>query len=414
MGIIMAQGLSLRRFLRNVYGYSFFNKLILLTPVYAVFMQENGLNDIQLALMFIILSAGTFLTQIPVTWITNKFGAKNAIILGQILKAAAFILWYFYPTFIGFAIGMFLWGVEWAFFNVAFEGLVYDELRARRHQRMYSRVLGIRYNVQAIGTALSAFGSLLMFAGYGWITAASLISLGLSIICILRMDLHSHNFGITHIRKTNFIKLFKTGVRICGKTPCILLMLLLSLFIANIPYLDDFLSPIGIDIGLPVEYVGLLQFFVLTCAVLGQTFAYRFTKIRDWVLYLIICAGGISFVLFSVFYSLSGLLALGIAYVLFSGLNILLYSRFQDFLPSRYRSVILSLYSIGDNIIYIGTCFVIGLGGMLGSWRYSVMILGMILIGIGLWAILFIRDKCAISPALGTGAVKTTHPVGKA
>lgn len=410
----MAQSSGLRRFLRNVYGYSFFNKLILLTPVYAVFMQENGLTDMQLALMFVILSAGTFLTQIPVTWITNKFGAKNAIILGQVLKAFAFILWYFCPNFAGFAIGMFLWGVEWAFFNVAFEGLVYDELRARRHQRMYSRVLGIRYNVQAIGTALSAFGSLLMFAGYGWITVASLISLGLSIICILRMDLHSHNFGITHIRKTNFIKLFKTGVRICGKTPCILLMLLLSLFIANIPYLDDFLSPIGIDIGLPVEYVGLLQFFVLTCAVLGQTFAYRFTKIRDWVLYLIICAGGISFVLFSVFYSLSGLLALGIAYVLFSGLNILLYSRFQDFLPSRYRSVILSLYSIGDNIIYIGTCFVIGLGGMLGSWRYSVMILGMILIGIGLWAILFIRDKCAILPALGKNVVKTTHPVGKA
>lgn len=410
----MARNSSLRRFLHNVYGYAFFNKLILLTPVYAVFMQSHGLGDIQLALMFVILSAGTFLTQIPVTWITNKFGAKNAIILGQILKATAFILWYFYPTFIGFAIGMFLWGVEWAFFNVAFEGLVYDELRARRHQRMYSRVLGVRYNVQAIGTALSAFGSLLMFAGYGWITVASLISLGVSIICILRMDLHSHNFGTTHIRKTNFIKLFKTGVRICGKTPCILLMLLLSLFIANIPYLDDFLSPIGIDIGLPVEYVGLLQFFVLACAVLGQTFAYRFTKIRDWILYLIICAGGISFVLFSVFYSLSGLLALGIAYVLFSGLNILLYSRFQDFLPSRYRSVILSLYSIGDNIIYIGTCFVIGLGGMLGSWRYSVMILGMILIGVGLWALLCVRGRCAIAPMPGAHAIKQTYPRPKA
>ena len=414
MGIIMAQGLSLRRFLRNVYGYSFFNKLILLTPVYAVFMQENGLNDIQLALMFIILSAGTFLTQIPVTWITNKFGAKNAIILGQILKAAAFILWYFYPTFIGFAIGMFLWGVEWAFFNVAFEGLVYDELRARRHQRMYSRVLGIRYNVQAIGTALSAFGSLLMFAGYGWITIASLASLVASVICVIRMRLRAKSVGAKTTRKTNFIKLFKTGAKICARTPCILLMLLLSLFIANIAYLDDYLSPIGIEIGLSVEFVGIIQFFILGCAVLGQTFAYRFARIRDWILYVIICIAGAMFVLFSVDYSLRGLWALGIAYVLFSGLNILLYSRFQDFLPSRYRSVILSLYSIGDNIIYIGTCFVIGLGGMLGSWRYSVMILGMILIGIGLWAILFIRDKCAISPALGKNVVKTTHPVGKA
>lgn len=410
----MAQSSGLRRFLRNVYGYSFFNKLILLTPVYAVFMQENGLTDMQLALMFVILSAGTFLTQIPVTWITNKFGAKNAIILGQILKAAAFILWYFYPTFIGFAIGMFLWGVEWAFFNVAFEGLVYDELRARRHQRMYSRILGVRYNVQAIGMALSAFGSLLMFAGYGWITIASLASLVASVICVIRMRLRAKSVGAKTTRKTNFIKLFKTGAKICARTPCILLMLLLSLFIANIAYLDDYLSPIGIEIGLSVEFVGIIQFFILGCAVLGQTFAYRFARIRDWILYVIICIAGAMFVLFSVDYSLRGLWALGAAYVLFSGLNILLYSRFQDFLPSKYRSVILSLYSIGDNIIYIGTCFVIGLGGMLGSWRYSIMILGMILIGIGLWAILFIRDKCAISPALGKNAVKTTHPVGKA
>ena len=39
----MNKNSALRRFLRNVYGYSFFNKLILLTPVYAVFMQKHGL-----------------------------------------------------------------------------------------------------------------------------------------------------------------------------------------------------------------------------------------------------------------------------------------------------------------------------------------------------------------------------------
>lgn len=405
---------ELRRFLRNVYGYSFFNKLILLTPVYAVFMQENGLTDLQLSLMFVILSAGTFLTQIPVTWITNKLGTKPAIILGQLLKAIAFVLWLIWPTFWGFAIGMFLWGMEWAFFNVSFEGMVYDELRARRHQKIYSKVLGIRYNVQAIGTALSAFGSLLMFAGYGWITFASLVSLALSALCIARIDIKSHSNAKRNVKKTQFMKLFKTGVRICAKTPCIWMMLMLSLLVANVAYLDDFLSPIGTEIGLPVEFVGFVQFFILGCAVLGQTFAYRFSRVRDWFLCLLICAGGAAFVLFSVFYSLSGLLALGLAYVLFSGLNILLYSRFQDFVPTKYRSVILSLYSIGDNIIYIGTCLIIGLGGMLGSWRYSVMILGMILSGVGLWALLFVRDKCAIATMPGAMAIKNTHPTGKA
>lgn len=410
----MNKNSALRRFLHNVYGYSFFNKFMLLTPVYAVFMQENGLTDLQLSLMFVILSAGTFLTQIPVTWITNKLGVKPAIMLGQLLKAIAFVLWLVWPTFWGFAIGMFLWGVEWAFFNVSFEGMVYDELRARRHQKIYSKVLGVRYNLQAIGTALSAFGSLLMFAGYGWITFASLVALALSVICIARIDLKSRTSAAPRQRKVHFMKLFKTGMRICAKTPCIFLMLLLSLFVANIAYLDDYLSPIGIEIGLPIEFVGLIQFFILGCAVLGQTFAYRFTRIRDWILYTLICAGGLAFVAFSYFYSVSGLLALGLAYVLFSGLNVLLYSRFQDFVPTTYRSVILSLYSIGDNIVYIGTCLVIGLGGTLGSWRYSIMILGMVLIGVGLWALVGIRDKCAIANMPGAHAVKTTHPTGKA
>ncbi len=404
---------SLRRFLHNVYGYAFFNKLILLTPVYAVFMQSHGLTDIQLALMFVILSAGTLFMQIPVTWVTNKIGTRPAIILGQLLKAAAFVLWYFWPTFPGFAIGMFLWGIEWAFFNVAFEGLVYDELRARHHSRMYARVLGVRYNVQALGTALSAFGSLMMFVGYGWITVASLASLAASIICVIRMPLRAKKQR--KIKKTNFIKLFKTGSKICARTPCILLMLLLSLFVANIAYLDDYLSPIGMEIGLSIEFVGLVQFFILGCAVLGQTFAYRFTRVRDWILYASICVAGAMFVVFSLDYSLRGLWALGVAYVLFSGINILLYSRFQDFLPPRYRSVILSLYSIGDNMVYIGTCLVIGLGGMLGSWRYSVMILGMILVGVGLWALAVVRNKCAIVPGSGgAGVSKTMHPRLKA
>ncbi|MBQ8294013.1 MAG: MFS transporter [Alphaproteobacteria bacterium] len=404
---------SLRRFLTNVYAFAFFNKLMLLSPVYAVFMQEHGVSDMALSVLFIILSVGTFMTQIPVTWITNRLGQKNAMILGQVLKAIAFVLWLLWPTFWGFAIGMFLWGVQTAFINVAFEAMIYDELRARRHHDIYARVLGGRYNVQAAAAALSAFGSLLMFAGYGWITLASIVALGLSVLYLSRIDLRSGRVvGRRRVRKNNFIKLFRAGVHICMRTPCIFLMLVLTLLVSNICYLDDYLSPIGLEIGLPVAFVGIVQFFLLGCSVLGQTFAYRFQKIPDWILYLAICIAGGSYVLFSVFYSVAGLGWLGIAYVLFAGIFVLLYARFQDFLPQSYRSVILSLYSIGDNVIYVGTCLLIGLGGTLGSWRYSVLILGAILVGIGIWALLGIGDRCSIRNNPNAAALRPTRPIG--
>lgn len=404
---------SLRRFLANIYGYIFFNKLLLLSPVYAVFMQEHGMSDMQLSALFIILSVGTFMTQIPVTWVTNKLGQKNAINLGQVLKGFAFALWLLWPTFMGFAVGMFLWGVQSAFFNVAFEGMLYDELRARRHHGIYTRVLGTRYNVSAVAAALSAFGSLLMFVGYEWITMASLLSVAISMICINRIDLRAHQRGnAKRTRKTNFIKLFRTGTRICVQTPCIFLMLMLTLLVSNICYLDDYLSPIGVEIGLPVVYVGLVQFFALGCSVLGQTFAHRFKSVPDWVLYAAISVAGGLYVAFSVFYNVAGLWTLGAAYALFAAIYILLYSRFQDFLPSSYRSVILSLYSIGDNIIYVITCLLIGLGGTMGSWRYSIFILGTIIVLIGLWALLFIKNRCANQYNPNIKIVKTTRPTG--
>ncbi len=409
----MTRKTSLRRFLTNIYGYVFFNKLLLLSPVYAVFMQSHGMSDMQLSSLFIILSVGTFMTQIPVTWTTNRLGVKNAINLGQILKAFAFALWLIWPTFWGFAIGMFLWGVQSAFFNVAFEGMLYDELRARRHHDIYARILGIRYNVSAVAAALSAFGSLLMFLGYEWITIASLISVAISMICINRIQLRTHLRTFPkRVHKTNFMKLFRTGTRICIQTPCIFLMLMLTLLVSNICYLDDYLSPIGIEIGLPVVYVGLVQFFALGCSVLGQTFAHRFKSVPDWILYLAICMAGGAYIVFSICYSVSGLWALGLAYGLFAAIYILLYSRFQDFLPSNYRSVILSLYSIGDNIVYIVTCLLIGLGGTMGSWRYSIFILGAIIVLIGMWALLFIKNKCAAQYNPNIRVLKTTHPTG--
>lgn len=405
---------SLRKFLHSIYGYSFFNKLMLISPVYAVFMQEHGMTDMQLSVLFILLSLATVGTQIPVTWLTNKLGQKNAILLGQLLKGFGFVLWLIWPTFWGFAIGMCLWGMMTAFFNTAFEGLVYDELRARHHNNIYARVLGTRYNVQAFGAGLAAFGSLLMFFGYEWITIASLGSLALSMLCIGRVDVCSHNRPVVQnrVKRVRMVKLFRTAFHICRVTPCIFLTMILCELVANFSYIDDYLSPIGIEIGLPVEFVGLIQFFVLGCMILGQTFAYRFEKMRDWVLYTLVCVLGGCFMLFAFNYSISGLLALGAAYVLSSGLYVLMYARFQDFLPPSQRTVMLSIFSMTDNIVYILMCLLMGLGGSFGSWRYSILGVGAILIGIGVWALLFVGDKCAINMNPNKRAIRTGHPVG--
>ena len=404
---------AIRQFLNRIYGFSFFNKMLLLAPVYSVFMQDNGMTDMQLSSLFIILSVGIIASQIPVTWLANKIGHKYSIIFGQFLKAAAFILWLFVPTFWGFAVGMFLWGTQTAIYNVSFETVVYDELSARHHRNLYARVLGVIYNIQAMAVAFAASGSLLMFFGYEWITLASVTALVVSSLFILSIKFkHKKTKEPKKAKKIRSISFIKTAFRICRKMPCIFMVAMVLWLFSNFAYLDDYLSLIGVEIGLPVEYVGIVSFFCLGCSVLGQTFAYRFSKIKDWILYTAICALGISFVAFSIFYSVSGLLFLGIGYVLLSGLFILLFARLQDFIPTSHRPVMLSLYSIGDNVSYVLMCLLIGFGGTLGSWRYGVLFAGAVLTLTGLWALLFVKDKCAYEPNKTGKIFKTMRPGG--
>lgn len=397
---------SLKSFLFDIYAYSFFNKFLLLAPVYAIFMQEHGMTGLQLSSLLIILSVATFGVQIPATWVANKIGNKKAIALGQILKVIGFTLWFIFPVYWSFAVGMFLWGIQTAFFNVSFEGLMYDELAARKRTDVYTKALGIRYNIQSVAVGLAAFGSLLLYLGYSWIFGLSALTMFLSVFFIMRVQTKSkHANKIESL--SEFWNNFKSGIKISFSTPHVASVLLLTTLVANLTYLNEFVSPISIDIGVRPQFVGFVQFFILVCYVIGQTFAYKFEKVRPVYLGSAIAVSGILFILFSQFYSVAGLVFLGLSYVLFSGINVLLFAGFQNLIPAKQRPVMLSLYSIGDNIFYIGTCLIMGFGESLGSWRYSILILGVFLIILGIYGC------CVIHQKQQKHIQKNIRPIGK-
>lgn len=388
-------GYKLKRLLFSLYGFAFFNKFLLLTPVYAIFMQQNGLSDLQLSTMFIVSAVGTITAQAPITYITKRVGQRWSMQIGQIMKAAAILLWLVVPNSLGFTVGMFLWGVQAGFRSVAFEGLVYDSVSAYGLKREYSRILGRKSTYESIGTALSAFGSLLMFMGYDWVTWASVAAILMSMICLMLVPYRPRR-NKRNSRPIPIRKLLRDGIRVCMKTPCLMSIMLLTLLVINIPFLDDFLSPIGLQIGIPTEYVGIVPLFLLGCATIGQRFAYKFTNISDNLLYALICAVGVAFILFGIDYDIDALWLMGVAYMLFYGIYTLLYARFQHTIPTRYRSVVLSLYTTINYVLYMLVCGIVGLGASLGSWRYSIFILGGLMIGLGMFAKIFVRNTCRV------------------
>ena len=230
-----------------------------------------------------------------------------------------------------------------------------------------------------------------MFLGYDWVTWASVFAIGISVLCLMLLQGRGTN---AHISQAGFRKMFRDGLRACAKKHCMMSIMLLALLVVNVPYLDDFLSPIALQLGIPTEYVGIVPFGLLLCATLGQRFAYKFAKISDLILYSMIGVAGALYVGFAYVYHMSALWMLGGAYTLIWCVYTLTYSRFQYMIPMRHRSVILSLFTTLTYLVYMLVCAIIGIGSTIGSWRYSIGALGLIAVGICVWAILRVRKRC--------------------
>ncbi|MCM1294149.1 MAG: MFS transporter [Muribaculaceae bacterium] len=381
-----------RQFLTDIYGYTFFNSLMMLSPVYAVFMQSHGMTDFDISLLLMLWSGAVLVTQFPIAACARKCGAKHILFIGQILKSIAFILWMIWPCYIGFALGMILWGMHGAIYNVISEDVLYDELRARTHNLTYERVLGRRRSIAALGTALSAAGSLLLVYGYGVITSVSIVSLAISMLFLMRMNLIQDYHG-AQSGGTSQIAAIKTALSTMRITPAIIAMLIMSVLVTNFSYLNDYLSLIGLDIGLPPQYIGIVPFFILCCQIAGQSVAHKFTGVKSGALYTGIIAAGALFGVFVWQYNVAGLIALGAAYVICAIIKILLYARFQNLTPTEHRIEILSFYSIADQGSYMIMCFIIGLGSLMGGWRFSVLIMAVLLGMLGIWALAFVRRR---------------------
>lgn len=384
----MSDKCSLNRFLGCIYGYTFFNALLFLEPVYAVFMQSHGVSDFGISVLLMLWSGGVLLTQLPVAHIARRFGAKNIMLFGLVLKALAVIMWLLWPCLSMFAVGMLMWGVQGAIYNVVSEDVLYDEVCARSDTLSYESVLSRRKNIDAIGAALSSAGSLLMFFGYEWVTALSVLAIVGGMISVMRMHLVQEYRGINN-NAGAISKSVKSAVQVMCTSPSVIVMLVITVLVTNFSYLDDYLSLIGFGIGIPVQFIGVVPFFIMLCQVVGQSYAHKFTWVRPMWLYVMILFVGVLFGIFAMNYSLYGLIALGVAYAICACLKILLFSRFQNMLPARNRMEILSFYSIADQTSYLFMSLIIGLGATLGSWRYSIAIMSGLLIILGVCALLF-------------------------
>jgi len=387
----MKQQSSLRDFLFNVYGYSFFNCLVFMYPVYMLFFSNSGVSDAGKSVLLILWSLFVVAVQIPVLSIANRVSRKSIMVVTSMLKLLCFGVWIIWPTFWGFAFGFLLWGIHWAAWNVVWEAMLYDELQARQRKTIYTKVVGRKSAVECVAYIIAATGSLMLPMGYGTIAAATMGAMLVSVWFMLRMNPKAANIPK---RKAKVVKSLRLAGNVLRRVPYILYLLILCNLLYGFSQIDEYLGLIGVEMGVQPELVGGLFIIALIFQTLGNAVADKFECVSDKRLYGGVMGIGLIMILMAAVYSMPGLAFFAMFYFCYAIVRVLVYTRFQHAIPSSSRGAFLSIYSFCEQgtVILSYSLFIAGVM-MGGGYRMGIFLSGLASILVGLWAMMYIPKK---------------------
>lgn len=373
--------MSLRKFTKLIYGYEFFNSFLVIYPLYAIMFQNHGMNDTQISLLLIFWSVSVLIFQAPVSFFCNRyFSYKSMVIYGQSLKALCFYVWIAWPDFWGYLLGFALWGIQWSIYNTAFEALVYEELKVRNKQSQYVKICGRKHAANTVGYLLSGLGSFLISLGMDVIVYISIATTILSSLLIVFIPALPKIQDTCSINKWEYLA---DTVQFFKKAPQIMLAIILLTAIVGLIGIDEYFGLIGVQMGMPVKYVGLIFIATLLAQSLGSLSASKFEKISDKSLYANTILIGFIFSLICYFYNFFGLLIMTTCFFGFAVLRVLLFTRLQHATPSKDRALVLGVYSVFEQFASIMSYIAMMVGTYLGGYKFGFLILGSAVMALG-------------------------------
>lgn len=111
-----------------------------LNIVYSIFFLHRGLELPQIFLIGLVFSIGGLVAEIPSSYLADRWGRKKSMILGTLLNLMYWVIFFFSHSFLGFAIGTFIFSVSLALFSGTDQALLYDTAKELKEEKRSKRL----------------------------------------------------------------------------------------------------------------------------------------------------------------------------------------------------------------------------------------------------------------------------------
>ena len=330
------------------YLYRIFSTLAFITPIFILFLQENGLSMIQIMVIQSVYTAIIMLSVVPSGIAADYIGRKKVLLLSTILHVTGWFIYASGHNFLQFIIAESVFGLSAGMWMASGTAFFYDTLRELDREGSYKRLFGTVISIENVVTGFAALAGGYIAAYFNsfrltfWITGfVILISLFISFSFTATKDYkHGDKHYLLHLKNASKFTITHPRLRLFIIYTAISASIMFAAYILYQPYLQW--------IKVPLVYFGWIYFAMSIIGALGSKIAHRVEgylgerKILIIVLLVFIA---------SVFGMSRGLVYLGVIFpILIFFIGGVLYPVMSDYLnkliESHHRATVLSLHEL--------------------------------------------------------------------
>ena len=382
---------GLTAFTRAWYAQEFLRELVLIYPVYAIMIGAVGVTPFELSLLFFAWSATNLAAEVPSGALADRLPRRSLLVVGQILKASCFLLWWVAPSFAGFLAGFVLWGLGGALRSGTAEALLYDKLCEQGRPELFVQVYGRTEAVAAAAVTLAmAFGGWAAETGYGLplgLSVAVPLAAGLIVVAFID-EPPRHSDAATG---ESYLETLGAGLNEARRSSS-LRRPILFLCTAALAYEvgEEYFGPLLDEVGFSLAAIGMIHALTNLGRAAGGLAAERLGVQSLGGVSLLYVLGGALLALAALGWGWLAISSLTLFAALAASAKVLLQSRLQHAIEGHARATITSVVGLGQGLGGLALYLAIGAIATQSAWATSFLLLAAALV--------------ATATALGVGA----------
>lgn len=384
----------MRSNINKIYVYNFFRGLVFAYVIERLFWASKGISILQVVWLEILFSGIVVVLELPMGMYADRFSRKNLVVFDAVSGILEMLIITLAQNFWHFALAISLAAVGQTMQSGAHNALVYDTLEVEGNSSSFEKVLGRIQGLGNLGAMLSGLIGGVVASSYGLVSAywISIVSLAVAFLIALTLK----EIRVTPVQKESWKKeewkeIFNFVVRHRRVRKVMAVAVIVG---ASVNFLYEFWQIFAEEVSIAIVYFGVIQLVTFAIVSLGGFMA---DSIKNrigfrYVIILSLLLTGIGFFVMSFRFQIIGLAMMAIIYFASAVLEPVSLGYMHHHAIEKYRATIESAFSVVE---HLGIAL-IGIPFGLISTQYSIfaglLYLAVILILIGLWSTLWLKE----------------------